>query len=427
MRHRFLPPLQVIILLAFVGETWTLGPLVGVAEERRGDWVAEPSDTAVIGETSGNPLAVKANPCVLLRNDNLLFGEARQVGTQVIVKTSEGSEVKINHEEVLCWAESPQHLYQYRVDHRQANDVAAMIRDARWCIRYDLFDLAGRELLAIRRLAPNHTEADAVERQLFSQWEQHNAVLSRSRSNLADTSSDHGGSSQVSTNESLAGYVDKDDQKEEQVNRRAASEDPVSLKQFARAETSSTAIRYFASNIQPMLVNRCGVCHANSALGAESTGWQLVVPPVGSRASSMMTHENLESVIRFVDHRLATETRLYRMATEAHGGREAGLTSRNGLAIESLVRWITTLISDHAGDRDSKIAAANHLGQADDTSKTAGNSLTSIAQSATHPLFPSNRALPARLPLVHNPFDPQLFNRRLNLKTSPDDTTSAER
>src|SRR6056300_543854 len=167
MRHRFLPPLQVIILLAFVGETWTLGPLVGVAEERRGDWVAEPSDTAVIGETSGNPLAVKANPCVLLRNDNLLFGEARQVGTQVIVKTSEGSEVKINHEEVLCWAESPQHLYQYRVDHRQANDVAAMIRDARWCIRYDLFDLAGRELLAIRRLAPNHTEADAVERQLF--------------------------------------------------------------------------------------------------------------------------------------------------------------------------------------------------------------------------------------------------------------------
>ena len=41
-------------------------------------------------------------PCVLLHNDNVLFGVARQVGPFVFIKTSRDSEIKLKQDQVLC-------------------------------------------------------------------------------------------------------------------------------------------------------------------------------------------------------------------------------------------------------------------------------------------------------------------------------------
>ena len=87
-------------------------------------------------------VAEAKQPCVLLTNDNVLFGHARQVGQWVLVRTGQGGEVQLPREEVACWAGSPRDLYRYRVDHRQKGDLAARLRDAEWCLRYELYDLA---------------------------------------------------------------------------------------------------------------------------------------------------------------------------------------------------------------------------------------------------------------------------------------------
>ncbi len=123
---------------------------------------------AAAPSVSATPRSESA-PCVLLRNDNVLFGVARQVGEFVVVETGQGGEIKLARQEVLCWANSVRNLYRYRVDHRQQGDLSALVRDARWCLRYDLYDLAAQEVRRIRTVDPRNTEANLIERQLRSQ------------------------------------------------------------------------------------------------------------------------------------------------------------------------------------------------------------------------------------------------------------------
>ncbi len=89
-----------------------------------------------------------SRPCVLLRNDNVLFGSATQQGDYVIVQRGHGNEIRLPRGDVACWAGSIRNLYQYRVDHRPKGNLAALIKDAHWCLRYDLLDLAGADIRA---------------------------------------------------------------------------------------------------------------------------------------------------------------------------------------------------------------------------------------------------------------------------------------
>lgn len=395
---------------------------VGVQVER------STADQATLEELAQS---AESNPCVLLRNDNLLFGVARQIGSYVIVKTSEGSEIKLKHEEVLCWADSPRHLYRYRVDHRQRGDVPAMLRDARWCIRYGLHDLAAREIVAVNRIAPNSQEVISVEAQLRSAWDQHSQ-------NMASSTPLSSSVTEESEKLELA-----DDSRHEKKNlssgfasdsKSTGSQDDFDVR---TVEHDTGVLGYFASHIQPMLVNRCGVCHGQGAEGVDQAGWPLLVPTVGARASATMTRENLKSAIAYIDQETPSASPLLLKATESHGGGAAALNLRNPAAVESLQRWTSHVaaVLRHANQPDEPVRlnlanGAESIPRADRVSRIAkrdeneqalaNGTFTSVGVLPTAKDLRADRVAPSRLPLVSNPFDPDLFNRQLDLRAQAD-------
>ena len=427
--RRFEIPLSLCFALSMMVFTSTLlafevgDPIEQNSLERARDATVVPSDESA-----------ESKPCVLLKNDNLLFGVARQVGSFVIVNTSEGSEIKLKHQEVLCWADSPRDLYRYRVDHRQSGDVPVMLKDARWCIRYGLYDLAAREIVAANRIAPNAHEVVSAEAHLRRAWDQH--TLKTRAATLSSLPS-----SSMSVQDKKQHFVFESDSHESKL-ASDLSHEPQSgdaQDEFASGilEHDPRLIGYFASHIQPMLVNRCGICHGQGADGAEQSGWPLLVPAVGARASATMTRENLQSVIAYVDQLEPAVSPLFVKATEPHGGGEAALNVRNTAAVESLRQWTDQVAmvlrrSDHlespvhsnvahgSGSNQQKgrvLKPKNHHKDA----LTRGTGILASADP-TSPAYGSvvRRVGPSRLPLVSNPFDPDLFNRQLELSVKSD-------
>ena len=370
--------------------------------------------------------SAESNPCVLLRNDNLLFGVARQIGSYVIVKTSEGSEIKLKHEEVLCWADSPRHLYRYRVDHRQRGDVSAMLRDARWCIRYGLHDLAAREIVAVNRIAPNSQEVISVEAQLRSAWDQHSQNMASSTPS----------SSSVTEESEILELADDSRHEKKNLSSGFASDSKSTGSQddfdVRTVEHDTGVLGYFASHIQPMLVNRCGVCHGQGAENGDQAGWPLLVPTVGARASATMTRANLRSAMAYIDQETPSESLLLLKATETHGGGAAALNLRNPAAVESLQRWISHVATvlrranqpAHLANGAERIPRVDRVSRiakrVEDEQALATGTLASIGVLPTGKDLPADRVLPSRLPLVSNPFDPDLFNRQLDLRAQAD-------
>lgn len=343
-------------------------------------------------------------PCVLLNNDNVLYGVAEQIGEFVIVRSGQAGEIQLSRSAVACWADSIRNLYRYRVDHRSNGDVAVHLRDARWCLRYDLYDLAAAEIRLARQIDPNNSQADSIEDQLRRQ------VAAPSAPSMTNVASQSVG----------------------------LPKEPVS------DPVDPATLRRFASHIQPMLINRCGSCHRSTTLSAEN-GWAMTLPARGSRASAEMTHANLASTLEYLDLDVPEVSRLLLKATEDHGGVAAPLNSRNAKAIRSFEHWILTATTAMARTRDHRRVASRkpysaNSGHRDTTTRSgadderriddppasgptsnvgSGEAEAFVAERETMKLQVGSSALqsgegPRRLPEVANPFDPDLFNRRFH-------------
>ena len=132
----------------------------------------------------------------------------------------------------------------------------------------------------------------------------------------------------------------------------------------------------------------------------------------------------------YIDQETPSASLLLLKATEAHGGGAAALNLRNPAAVESLQRWTSHVAavlrrvnqpvhlnlangeeSIPRADRVSRIAKRD---QDEQTLETG--TLTSVGVLPAGKDLRADRVVPSRLPLVSNPFDPDLFNRQLDLR-----------
>jgi len=377
----------------------------------------------------------EAGHCVLLRNDNVLFGIARQLGELVVIHTDHGGEIQLERQEVLCWANSLRDLYHYRVDQRQPGDLSAMLRDAEWCLRFELFDLASRDIRKVLSIDPRNARATRLENRVRREFANANSARGRSDArqrtwstkdanprmaarepqSLPDRELRAGDVSQKVTGRrnvvQVVGY--QNDLENQQGSELSDAIDPATL-------------QVFASKIQPMLVNRCGSCHDASVQDARS--WKLVTPKVGSRASSRMTRDNLWLALSYIDSKSPEQSLLFTKATTAHGGEEAPLGVRSAKAAEALRSWLwmaSALMAQHSGKNSLPAVTTNQIFNSP-ASQPMNSQITSTAE-VVHLDEANGKALrlkagqpiaPSRLPLVTNPFDPDLFNRRLDVNSS---------
>ncbi|TWU47477.1 hypothetical protein Poly51_52770 [Rubripirellula tenax] len=312
-------------------------------------------------------------PCVLLHNGNVLFGQAHQLGQFVVIRDGNASEVQLPRQDVACWANSLRDLYRYRVDHRTRDDVSNHLADAQWCIRYDLFDLAAKEWKAAKSIDPNHPLAHSIEAQITR------------------------ATRQVTRSVPVVQTPEVD-----QVSHDA---------EVDMSGVDLQMLRFFATNIQPTLINRCGNCHASEV----GRPWSMDVPGAGSRASSRMTRENLSATLSFVDRDSPLDSELLSKAVSAHGGTTAPLDPRHAKAVEAIKIWLTAVARSGGG-----VSSDTYVAQRPVHAAETANVVDEIAIDEDIAVDPSpeeiqaieNRRAPARLPQVADPFSPDLFNRR---------------
>ncbi len=330
--------------------------------------------------TTSESTVVLHRPCVLLKNDKVLFGDAHQLGEFILVRTGPDDELRLPRSEVACWAKSLTDLYQYRLDHRPTADLRQHLIDANWCLQYELLDLATKELNAAKAIASEHPEVQLLESQLQRRRQPTEPSIAT-----------------IETTSFLQESLPEPESESNQI-------DPLILKNFS-------------SHVQSTLINRCGRCHNQHS----QRNWQLLVPSGGTRATARMTRENLTSTLRMVDPNDPQNSPLLIKATSPHGGTEAPLTVRNAKAVVALRQWLqqtTRMVapaqSDHAASTTPKSQQTAYSEPESLESNSAVIPVSFESEIAATPTPSANSNAPARLPTVANPFDPSLFNRRFH-------------
>jgi hypothetical protein len=127
---------------------------------------------------------------------------------------------------------------------------------------------------------------------------------------------------------------------------------------------------------------------------------------------------------------------LLKYATTKHGGGEAPLGLRNAKAVNGLQRWVgmtagalnaETASLESANKTTTNEAAFSPVStpqsvaapQSTDSELTSGSTMQENEGNTSDQVEPQDVSStgPSRLPIVENPFDPDLFNRRFHMKT----------
>lgn len=346
---------------------------------------------------------VQPGPCVLLKNGNVIWGTASQVGHQVIIKSG-GREISLRYDDVACWGNSIEDLFRFRVDHRQGDSNVARMNDAKWCLRYGL---VGQAMSALQEVHPQFKHSRQF--QLLA-----NRVV---RQHLALTKPQQ----DAAPGQTAAVRTVAFDQPIE--SRSTVQGDPVDDR---AVDVSPELLAEFTRDVQPVLLNRCAGCHRQGV----STTLQLTRPTGSRRASATLTQMNLRAILPFATPSMDGQSALYKYATEAHGTTmtTAPLTKRDQVAVENIRRWLTAL----AGQSESKSPDDNlpvpsvqvepglTLMDKVDASAMPPSERTKLAERPTGIGAAGNGPTgggpvgegPARLPEIEDPFDPERFNRQ---------------
>lgn len=342
---------------------------------------------------------------VLLRNGNVLRGEAKQDGAFVSVEEANVAAVRLPQADVLCWAPRLEDLYAYRLQHRKPHSLTARFEDLRWCIKQGLLEIADNELSQLQKLAPSDRRVVSMTALLHSAQRRQEVDAERAHE------PDSGPPATGSELDPLAGSDVPTGEPRRPDLLGSLQADPLggrpAVVQDAEAEVAAMSrelVVTYTKRIQPLLINRCGQagCHG----GASMAVWQLEHFGSSNRLPASFTRQNLGGLLQWIHHEQADASPLMVRATQPHGGREtAPLSSREEDLRQSLRAWITAMVQRHS-------AATNQAW----ASTPAGDPMFAATanheeSAAAHRSSAAAASKPTRLPLVEDPFDPADFNR----------------
>lgn len=342
---------------------------------------------------------------VLLRNGNVLRGDAKQDGAFVSVEEANVAAVRLPQADVLCWAPRLEDLYAYRLQHRKPHSLTARFEDLRWCIKQGLLEIADSELSQLQKLAPSDRRVVSMAALLRSA--QRRQEVDAELAHEPDSGPPPAGSEPdaLSDSDIPAGEPRRPDL------LGSLQADPLGgrpvVVQDTEAEVAALPrelVVTYTKRIQPLLINRCGQagCHG----GASMAVWQLEHFGSSNRLPASFTRQNLGGLLQWIHHEQADASPLMVRATEPHGGREtAPLSPREEDLQQSLRGWITAMVQRHTAARGGAFA-----------STPAGDPMFAATASHEDSLAPNRpgtgpASKPTRLPLVEDPFDPADFNR----------------
>lgn len=330
---------------------------------------------------------------LVLQNHNVLRGAVVRTG-DVYHVTQRGAEIMVPAGQVKTFCRSMDEAYETlrsTIGAQRASSRAAHehVQLARWCLRYDLFTYAARELRVVRNVDPDHPALPTLERELEQRFR-----LSR----------------QVAAAGATAKVPDQPLRMPE-VDRDVV---PVSAK--ARAE--------FVRRIQPILIQSCATAACHRAGDQQTTPsdhsdsldqQQLRTPSLMLNDAAAdggipaLTRANLQAVFDQIDSDDPERSELVARARTPHGpaggGRSRPLRSHQAAL---LVDWAWEV----AGRQPREAAPTDRSYDADVPVDQPRGEPNGPLSSSLNDVHDARRPAPQDAWTPRDRFDPEIFNRR---------------
>ena len=242
---------------------------------------------------------------ILLDNGHVLEGQLIDEGEQVLIRLGPGSQMRLPRGRVRGVGADRRALFHLQDRQLHANDVSGRVELARWCLRNDLTDDAGRLLLDLKRMAPRDSQVAYLERQIRQLHTQPVAPV---------------------------------EPKEQATLPPSKNEDT----QETTAKVKPEQLAVFASHVQPVLLNHCSAsgCHGVAA----KSEFKLLRPFTGHGLTQRMTTANLQAAMQFVDPGRPLESPLYLAASVPHGNHSTPILGgpRDQASLQVLKEWLSS-------------------------------------------------------------------------------------
>ncbi|QDV82430.1 hypothetical protein [Planctomycetes bacterium TBK1r] len=357
-------------------------------------------------------VAPQTESCVLLRNGNVLVGAVTKIGGTVCITRSDQSKINLPSAQVETVGRSLSELYEYRRKNRFEGDLKRVQADVRWGLRHGLVREAAQDVLEARSLEPSNPQTIQLLRQI--------AAMLKQQSEPAKPPA-------------------ADDQQTPALrmvsHETVVTDDRRDVEPETAAESSGLPERLvyeFTSRIQPILMNRCTSCHARDDRNTHE--FQIHTALTSKWAPKDVARDNLQAVMKYVDLNAPANSLIRLRASDGHGGRRHTFGSQGSAMMSNLDRWLAQLPSAHSPSQweaameqsagaeplvpasPPQLAAIDQVGQAASATGIPELPETLQTESVWNAGPPMTEAAPRtrRMPKVENPFDPDIFNRRVH-------------
>ena len=327
---------------------------------------------------------------LVLRNGNVVQGQITRLGDRYVVTFGEASEVRFPAGDVEFQCGNLEEAYFRKRDLLDPSSIRQRLDLADWAVRHGLTHRGADQLLAALAINPFDARAHALRRRLVQMCE----------------------ARQIAEAESAPTEVDW----------RAVER--------VLETTPPQAVESFTTGIQLLLLNRCGTnaCHGSLA----NTQFRLMRPLKDKTLPRRLTQRNLYAALQMIDPADPDGSPLLIVPRGPHGGEKQGLfTGKADGQWVQLRDWVRMAAQPREGSLDSAAAAEAASSSANplpDPSAALRPATAELPGGDIHrSVFSQGPAAkePAVSPTPHDPFDPEIFNRRYHSEKSTPSTAKA--
>jgi hypothetical protein len=298
--------------------------------------------------------AAAASRLVVLRNGEVLRGQATQTGDRVVI-SQPGREIRLRLRDVELIANTLEEAYQTKQARLRETDVEGRFQLAQWCTRHELWPAAHAELLKLERLKPDSARLSALASRVTElesasvsrASREHGQVFAESRADtsgwprqVATTAAKEAVSWPATVSSPASSARPADHPRTNGPPDEAIDHSPQALDRFIKGLPSQAVEEY--TRLQPTILRTCATagCHAP---GSPST-FVLLRPPYGVPVSRRLTQRNLHRIVQLVNFTKPEQSQLLKIAGQAHGPLQVGVFGdARSPKYRELVTWVTDL------------------------------------------------------------------------------------
>jgi hypothetical protein len=319
---------------------------------------------------------------LLLDSERVIEGQIEREGDQYRVRRSVG-ETRVPADGVLQLCGTMEEAYDFLRARANLRDPDERTRLARWCHLHNLPEQALAEARAAADLCPKNPE--------YSRW----------RDNLQRAAAVMGPPAP------------------------AQQAPPVDTAAPPPIEVNAESMGWFATRVQPILMNTCASCHVPGKAGAFKLTRSYDDGMVNRRA----TQQNLAAVLAQINTERWETSPLLTKAVSVHGeASQPPLKSRQAPAYRTLEEWLRTTLASNPQLKDRPapvvVSASKPEPKIVPEVPPAGKETLFAAMAAPRatpkeapPAVPSTQTVEPKEPV--DPFDPVIFNRQEHAEAAP--------